>query len=82
MTDEEKAEFIYETTEKIYCWLANNKPKIKQAIKEGLEKGLAEGRKEVEKKWHDCFLTCSSPYCAKQFPEVKMQGELGNMTKE
>lgn len=44
MTDEEKAEFINEMTEKIYCWLANEKAKIKQAIKEGLEKGLAEGR--------------------------------------
>ena len=50
--------------------------------------GMNAGRKEregeikqVEKSWHDCFLSCSSPYCAVHFPAVEMQGELGNMSK-
>lgn len=46
-----------------------------------LEKGLAEGRKETKAEWHDCFLSCSSPYCAAHFPAVEMQGELENMSK-
>lgn len=36
---------------------------------------------ELKKQWHDCFLSCSSPYCAGYFPAVKMQGELGNISK-
>lgn len=40
-----------------------------------------EGREEIIKEWHDCFLSCSSPYCAGHFPAVKMQGGLGNMSK-
>lgn len=36
---------------------------------------------ETEKQWKSCFLSCSSPYCAGHFPAVKMEGELGNMSK-
>lgn len=36
---------------------------------------------QIKKNWHDCFLSCSSPYCAAHFPAVEMQGELGNMSK-
>mgnify|MGYP003341384983 CR=1 FL=1 len=43
--------------------------------------GLKAGRKKTEKQWHDCFLTCSSPYCAGHFQEVKCEGTLGNMSK-
>lgn len=40
-----------------------------------------EENKKIKKQWHDCFLSCSSPYCAAHFPAVEMQGELGNMSK-
>lgn len=36
---------------------------------------------ELKKQWHDCFLSCSSPYCAGHFRDVKCEGELGNMSK-
>ena len=55
------------------------------ALRQGAEIGylaaLKAGREEKEKQWHDCFLSCSSPYCAGHFPAVKMEGELGNMSK-
>lgn len=54
---------------------------LRQGGEIGFLNGLAEGRKETEKQWKDCFLSCSSPYCAGHFPAVKMQGELGNMSK-
>ena len=37
--------------------------------------------KAIEAEWKSCFLSCSSPYCVNHFPAVKMEGELGNMTK-
>lgn len=44
-------------------------------------KQVEKSREEIQKNWHDCFLSCSSPYCAAHFPAVEMQGELGNMSK-
>ena len=44
-------------------------------------KQVEKSREEIKKNWHDCFLSCSSPYCAAHFPAVKMWGELGNMCK-
>lgn len=44
-------------------------------------KQVEKSREEIKKNWHDCFLSCSSPYCAAHFPAVEMQGELGNMSK-
>lgn len=44
-------------------------------------KSLEEENEQLKKQWHDCFLSCSSPYCAGHFPAVKMEGELGNMSK-
>lgn len=40
------------------------------------------GMKAATQEWKSCFLSCSSPYCAGHFPAVKMQGELGNMSKK
>lgn len=61
---------------------SKDKPK---SIKELFERTCfikqAEELNEVKKQWHDCFLSCSSPYCAGHFPAVKMEGELGNMSK-
>ncbi|MCQ2076111.1 MAG: hypothetical protein MJZ20_03615 [Bacteroidaceae bacterium] len=56
-----------------------------QSIKELFERTCfikqSEELNEIKKQWHDCFLSCSSPYCAAHFPAVEMQGELGNMSK-
>lgn len=49
--------------------------------REGEIKQVEKSREEIKKNWHDCFLSCSSPYCAAHFPAVEMQGELGNMSK-
>lgn len=46
-----------------------------------IKKELQNARDTIKKNWHDCFLSCSSPYCAAHFPAVEMQGELGNMSK-
>lgn len=37
--------------------------------------------KAIEAEWRSCFMSCSSPYCAGHFRDVKCEGELGNMTK-
>ena len=37
--------------------------------------------KAIEAEWKSCFLSCSSPYCAGHFRDVKCEGELGNMSK-
>ena len=49
--------------------------------REGEIKQVEKNREEIQKNWHDCFLSCSSPYCAAHFPAVEIQGELGNMSK-
>lgn len=49
--------------------------------REGEIKQVEKSREEIQKNWHDCFLSCSSPYCAAHFPAVEMEGELGNMSK-
>ncbi len=93
MSDEEKAEEIIKEKYCNNCEERETFPNIYNCsnkehcddyylLKEGILLGLAEGKKETEKQWHDCFLTCSSPFCAKHFPEVKIQGELGNMTND
>lgn len=43
--------------------------------------GVNDGREKVKKQWHDCFLSCSSPFCIIYFPAIKMQGELGDISK-
>lgn len=43
---------------------------------------LKKENEQLKKQWRDCFLSCSSPYCAGHFPAVKMEGELGNMAKK
>lgn len=54
--------------------------KIVELEKENEE--LKAENKKLKSEWKSCFLSCSSPYCAGHFPEVKMQGELGNMSKQ
>lgn len=49
--------------------------------REGEINQVEKSREEIQKNWHDCFLSCSSPYCAAHFPAVEIQGELGNMSK-
>lgn len=81
MTDEEKAiKAVCEECDSY--WYCFNKKQLGDCVYNRMYvKGLEEGRKETEKQWHDCFLSCSSPYCAGHFPTVKMEGELGNMSK-
>lgn len=47
-------------------------------FKEGAEFGYNKAMKE----WRDCFMSCSSPYCADKFRDIQCDGMLGNMTKE
>lgn len=58
---------------------------LKEIAEEWLENNAIESYKdgfyELFELWHDCFLSCPTSYCATQFREVKIQGELGNMTK-
>lgn len=44
-------------------------------------KSLEAENEKLNAEWKSCFLSCSSPYCAGHFPAVKMEGELGNMSK-
>ena len=46
--------------------------------KDGAEFGYNKAMKE----WRDCFMSCSSPYCADKFRDIQCGGMLGNMTKE
>ena len=51
---------------------------VEQAFKDGAEFGYNKAMKE----WRDCFMSCSSPYCADKFRDIQCGGMLGNMTKE
>lgn len=44
--------------------------------------GLRTGYNKAMKEWRDCFMSCSSPYCADKFRDIQCNGMLGNMTKE
>ena len=46
--------------------------------KDGAEFGYNKAMKE----WRDCFMSCSSPFCADKFRDIQCGGMLGNMTKE
>lgn len=39
------------------------------------------GYNAAMEKWRNCYLSCSSPYCAAHFRTVIANGTLGNMTK-
>ena len=52
--------------------------KLYQLWKDGAEYGY----KKAMEEWKKCFLSCSSPYCSKQFPNVETSGVLGNMEKK
>lgn len=87
MTDKEKtckAVCGTDTPCKKFCDFAKNYYKGLIAGRKEREDEIKQVEKEnerIKKQWHDCFLSCSSPYCAAHFPAVKMQGELGNMSK-
>lgn len=51
---------------------------VEQAFKDGAEFGYNKAMKE----WRNCFMSCSSPYCADKFRDIQCGGILGNMTKE
>ena len=51
---------------------------VEQAFKDGAEFGYNKAMKE----WRDCFMSCSSPFCADKFRDIQCGGMLGNMTKE
>lgn len=53
-------------------------PIIERAYRTGAEYGYNKAMKE----WRDCFMSCSSPYCADKFRDIQCGGMLGNMTKE
>lgn len=44
--------------------------------------GFGDGYNKAMKEWRDCFMSCSSPYCADKFRDIQCGGILGNMTKE
>lgn len=44
--------------------------------------GTEFGYQKAMKEWRDCFMSCSSPYCADKFRDIQCGGMLGNMTKE
>lgn len=44
--------------------------------------GTEFGYQKAMKEWRDCFMSCSSPYCADKFRNIQCGGMLGNMTKE
>lgn len=49
---------------------------------EGFKDGAEFGYNKAMKEWRDCFMSCSSPYCADKFRDIQCGGMLGNMTKE
>ena len=57
-----------------------NKGCIQTLTKENAE--LKAGYDKAMKEWRDCFMSCSSPYCADKFRNIQCSGMLGNMTKE
>lgn len=67
-------------------WRDLQKENIKENIELGsygilMEMAFKAGQESVKKEWHDCFLSCSSPYCAGVFPAVKCKGQTGNLEK-
>lgn len=44
--------------------------------------GAEFGYNKALEEWKKCFLSCSSPFCSKQFPTVESSGVLGNMEKK
>ncbi len=48
----------------------------------GFKDGAEFGYNKAMKEWRDCFMSCSSPYCADKFRDIQCNGMLGNMTKE
>lgn len=63
-------------------WLKQNFPYLSDAEEQLAIKAYEAGMEKQKTLWHDCFLSCSSPYCHKFFNSVKMSGELGNMEKK
>ena len=77
MTEEEKLE---KETEELF-----SKKPLGYAMNPELEiyaDGFKEGYNKAMKEWRDCFMSCSSPYCADKFRDIQCGGMLGNMTKE
>ena len=59
-------------------WCPSECGDLRDAFKDGAEFGYQKAMKE----WRDCFMSCSSPYCADKFRDIQCGGILGNMTKE
>lgn len=59
-------------------WCTSESGDLRDAFKEGAEFGYNKAMKE----WRNCFMSCSSPYCADKFRDIQCGGILGNMTKE
>lgn len=43
------------------------------------KEGYIAGAEAILEKWRNCYLSCSSPYCA--FPDVEVKGNLGQLEK-
>lgn len=54
----------------------------KEMIRDAFKGGAEFGYNKAMKEWRDCFMSCSSPYCADKFRDIQCGGILGNMTKE
>lgn len=77
-TDKEIADEYFKKTYPSYIGC----DKFTEDIKDAVIYGLRTGYNKAMKEWRDCFLSCSSPYCADKFKDIRSNGMLGNMTKE
>ena len=80
MYEKEAEKYVKTFTDRSHIW-SNDKLmqlQLGNAFKDGAEFGYNKAMKE----WRDCFMSCSSPYCADKFRDIQCGGMLGNMTKE
>jgi hypothetical protein len=73
MYEEEAEEYVPNIN-----WHAYSSKEIREEMMVCYRKGAEKAMKE----WRDCFMSCSSPYCADKFRDIQCGGMLGNMTKE
>jgi hypothetical protein len=77
MYEEEAEEYVPNIN-----WHAYSSKEIREEMMVCYRKGAEFGYQKAMKEWRDCFMLCSSPYCADKFRDIQCGGMLGNMTKE
>ena len=63
-------------------WVENNLHNTEEDYIKAFKDGAEFGYNKAMKEWRDCFMSCSSPYCADKFRDIQCNGILGNITKE